>query len=59
MQVSDKTAMPSASTPRMLNIDQMPVMEPDRFAAGLSIQALPSQRVMVPLTDALVAAVLW
>jgi predicted nucleic acid-binding protein len=39
------------------HVGQLPVTEPDWFAAGLALQALRSQGVTVPLTDALIAAV--
>ena len=39
------------------HVVQVPVMEPDWFAAGLAMQALRTEGIQVPLTDALVAAV--
>lgn len=39
------------------HVEQLPVLELDWIAAGLALQALRTQGVIVPLTDALLAAV--
>lgn len=39
------------------NVECLPVQEQDWFAAGVMAQALRTQGVTVPLTDALIAAV--